>query len=151
MSHTAMYWLADKIGKETKLWNTKLIYGTNDSTWKEPIRKSDIKKIVEETNKSIFDKNGIIIMSVGINSKWNSEDDENYIPKGGKIAYYHFIVVLDMQMKPNGAVRMFIVDSMGSDHKGYFGWVNSEAYTSQLPYNNDVYTGIRNIYGLVPM
>lgn len=135
MNHTAIYWLADRIGKDKNLWTMKLIYGTNDSTFKEPVKKNDLQAIAKEMQ-NVFSQDGVIIMGVAV--------------KGidGKISYLHFITVLGIVMKRDGSAQMLIVDSMGKDHNGYYGWVNSEEY---LTYNQDEYTGILNVYGVIPI
>lgn len=135
MNFTAMYWLADKIGKDTSLWEMKLVHGSNDSTYHEPIKKSDLSYWVETTQKEVFSRGGIVIMDIGRN--------------GGsdQIAYLHFITVLDMVVNTDGSAQMLIVDSMGTDRNGFYGWVNSEEYTT---YGLKEYTGILNIYGVIP-
>jgi hypothetical protein len=151
MSHTALYWLADIIGEDTKLWEMKLIFGNNNSTFTSPVQKSELVTMVANLQKEVFNKNGIAIFSVMINGEWNENYSEEYILKDGYPKYMHFIVVMDMKMNKDGTARMLVVDSMGSEHKGYYGWVNSNAYTfAPTEYNSKLYTGILNVYGVVP-
>ena len=142
MSPTSIYRIAEKIGNDTNLWQMDLIYGTNDFTSTKPLQKTGLESIVNEIKKSVFDNDGILIMHVGIQAN-------------DKFSYFHYITVLDLKINNNGSVDMLIVDSMGTDYGGYYGWVNSEEYTTPLrpdniKYSNDIYTGIYNIYGIIP-
>jgi len=150
MSHTALFWIADNIGKDTELWTTKLIFGNNNSTFTPPVLKSELPKVVSDLKEEVFDKGGIAIVSVSINGQWNENKSEEIL-KDGYPKYLHFVVALDMKMNDDGTARILVVDSMGSEHKGYYGWVNSSAYTfSPTNYNSQLYTGILNIYGIIP-
>ena len=142
MSPSRLYWTADKIGYETGLWRMNTIYGKTDFTLLEPVRKSELQQVVDKAEE-VFNNNGVAIMHVGI-----ADHDQ--------FSYFHFITVVDMKMNANGSVDMLIVDSMGAEHSGYYGWVNSSDYlTSLRPYNDsrynpEVFTGIINIYGVIP-
>ena len=135
MNNAAMYWMADKIGADKNLWTMSLIYGTNNSTWNEPVLKNDLSLIVDEMQ-DVFDQNGVIIMGVNIKGS------------NGKIAYAHWITVLGAKMNDDGSAQLLIIDSLGKDRNGYYGWVNSEEY---LTYDQNKYTGINEVFGVIPV
>ena len=133
MSPTSLYWMADKIGADTDLWHMTVVYGAVDFTLLEPVRKSDVEQIVEKAKTEVFANNGVIIAHVGIAS-------------AGQFSYWHFIVIEDMKISISGDLELLIVDSMG-----YYGWVNANDYlVSAEPYNSDIFTGIVNLYGVIP-
>jgi len=155
MTPTSIYNMAETIGNDTGLWTMELVYGVNTNTSIEPVRKSGLEAIVKKANEDVFEKGGVLIMHVGRRSGWNSADGENVPIKWGTFDYFHFITVLSMRMNPDGSARMLIVDSLGSDGKGFVGWVNTEAYTTpgsleKIPYDSSTFTGIKNIYGVIP-
>ena len=45
-----------------------------------------------------------------------------------------------MIITADGSVDMLIVDSMGADTNGYYGWVNSDDY----------FASITSLYGVIP-
>jgi len=133
ISPTSLYWMADKIGADTELWYMTVVYGAVDFTLLEPVRKSDVEQIVEKAKTEVFDNNGAVIAHVGIAS-------------AGQFSYWHFIVIEDMKINTSGDLELLIVDSMG-----YYGWVNANEYLiSAEPYNSDIFTGIVNLYGVIP-
>jgi len=48
MYPTAVYYMADKIGKDTGLWQTSVVYGSIDFTVKMPIELADMNAIIAE-------------------------------------------------------------------------------------------------------
>ncbi len=136
MNDTAMYWLTDTIGQSTGLWSTKLLHGNNNSTWSDPVKKSELNQLISDAQ-VIFNQSGILIISAGINH------NSHY-------AYDHFLIVLNIRMNADNSAEMLIVDSMGADKQGFYGWVNSDDYFISTN-EGDQYTGIMNVYGLIPL
>ncbi len=136
MSYTSIYWMADRIGKDTGLLNMSLIYGSNDSTWYDPLKKSDISQVVEQM-KDVIDDGGVLIVTGGINNE-------------GKVAYYHAFMVTDVLMTAEDDFDMLIIDSLGKGKRGYYGWVTVSDYMATES-DERIYTGIKEIYGAIPV
>ena len=133
MSPSSLYWMADKIGYDTGLWRMAVVYGSTNFILIQPIKKSDLSAVVDKAKTEVFANNGVIIAHVGIAS-------------AGQFSYWHFIVIEDMKISISGDLELLIVDSMG-----YYGWVNANDYlVSAEPYNSDIFTGIVNLYGVIP-
>ena len=127
MSPSSLYWMADKIGYNTGLWRMTTVYGTTDFILIAPVKKSDLSAIVDKAKTEVFNNGGVVIAHAGIK-------------EGNHFMYWHFIVITDMVMTADGSADMLIVDSMGADTNGYYGWVNS----------NDYFTSITSLYGVIP-
>ena len=127
MPPSSLYWMADKIGYNTGLWRMAVVYGTTDFILIAPIKKSDLSVVVDKAKTEVFNRGGVVIAHAGIK-------------EGNHFMYWHFIVITDMIMTADGSVDMLIVDSMGADTNGYYGWVNS----------NDYFASITSLYGVIP-
>lgn len=138
MYPTAIYYMADKIGKDTGLWQTSVVYGSIDFTVKMSIEVADMSAVIAESKEQIFDKGGVLIAHVGI-------------PSGGVFSYYHFLVITDMRLNNLNEPEMFVIDSLGKSFDGYAGWVNVSKYTIPANYNTVIFTGIYNLYGITPL
>jgi len=135
MSPAAVYWLADKIGKDTGLWAMDILHGYNDFTPSVPITQDNLTDTVNLAQERVFSNGGVLIAHVGIAS-------------GEEFSYYHYLLILGMRVS-NGIPQMLIVDSMGADHNGFYGWVNINDYVIDKD-NPSVYTGLANLYSLIP-
>lgn len=164
MTPTALYWIAEKIGSDTGLWNMDLVYGTKNFERNTPVRKTELEAVVQKAKEEVFDKGGVLIMHIG-RRKYTTGKETSMRPDMDVFDYYHYLTILDMKMNPDGSAEMLVVDSMGRNQNGYVGWVNSEAFTipwNETPplnaqgepmerqYDPNVFTGIYNMYGVVP-
>jgi len=93
---------------------------------------------LQKSKEQIFDKGGVLIAHLGI-------------PSGGVFSYYHFLVITDMRLNNLNEPEMFVIDSLGKSFDGYAGWVNISKYTIPANYNTVIFTGIYNLYGVIPI
>ncbi len=166
MSPASMYSMAEEIGSDLGLWNVEIVYGSTDFITREPIKKNNLDSFVKKTQEEVFDKGGVMMMHVIRKRGWDGVERETINSEYTGVKDYHFITVLDMQNNDDGTVDMLIVDSMGVEGEGFFGWVNSENYTTAydeepmlnsngLPMNkrfdSKKYSGILSAFGVIPI
>ncbi len=154
MSPKAIYGLATKIADEYA-YQIQILHGNeNLDTNNPPVKKEDLSKLVTE-NQEFFQNGGIAIVLVSRSASWEAKENEEANPNVKILDFYHYVLVTDMVINPDGSISFLVVDPLGFDGEGSIIYVRMDNNSYTIPdltkYSDTIYTGIDKIFLLTPV
>ncbi len=154
MSPRAVYGLAEKIASEYG-YQIKILHGNEGlSSNNPPIKKSDLRTLVEE-NQEAFKNGGIAIMLTSRNATWEGKENEEANPNVKILDFYHYTLVTDMVINQDETISFLNIDPLGLDGDGSMAYVRVDNNSYTIPdltkYSDNIYTGIDKIFLLTPI
>jgi hypothetical protein len=140
MTTSDMYSMLKIVGDDTKLWSeVEIVHGNTNFSNVEPIKIKDVKPFFEN-QKAVFERDGVVVLLVGINGAWYPGVSEELAKNALKFAYPHWIIVTDVNndtfdvIDPKyGYLKSVLIASYVTPDEGN---------TRMGKYNHEVYSGI---------